>query len=83
MTRASKPTRPMKRVLGDIASSVYSQILAMTPRQRRQAKVAIGKMTNCNCGWDVYAMRGVLLEYISMASWPRTRAPSKQPAKKG
>jgi hypothetical protein len=62
-----------KQRLGALASHVYSEIYAMTPRQRRAARRALEQLSQTNCGWTLYGMRGTLGVFLAMATPLRKR----------
>ena len=63
----------------DIAYGAYGKIIMTTPRQRRNMLKALGKLTTTNCGWALWDMRGILAEFIGMAS-PRGERESRRRA---
>lgn len=73
----AKRSKPAAVVLGNLASAVYAQIYAMTPRQRRAALRALDRMNDRNCGWTAYRMRAVLRDFVAEASSARAKVRRK------
>jgi hypothetical protein len=66
----------MRDRLSELASGLYHEISIMTPRERRAASRAIDRLTDTNCGWQVYELRHVLRDFIATAT-PKRRKKRK------
>ena len=56
--------RPISRAL----AGIYSQLLILTPRQRRSLRKRVERMTETNVDWITYCAKNYLLELIDAAS---------------
>ena len=64
----------MRQRLGALTGQLYAAIYNLTPRQRTAALRALDELTQTNCPWYLYQLRGALRGLIDDASSSRERA---------
>lgn len=66
-------SRAMRERLAALTGQLYSAVYSLTPRQRTAAVRALDELTQTNCPWHLYRLRGALRGMIDDASTSRER----------
>lgn len=64
----------MRERLGALTGQLYTAVCNLTPRQRTAALRSLDELTQTNCPWHLYRLRGALRGMIDDASSNRERA---------